>query len=162
VKAETLYMETLDKHFRKLTGPVFKKHGFAQSDVTSHWPQIVGEQTAAISTPERIRWPRGMEDKASGTLFLKVQAGRGLDVEYAAAGIIERVNRFLGYQAVSALKITQSHDFQKVTKTKSQAIPASDVVLSQVSGVQDPELQLALARLGAGVSAARSRSPQAK
>lgn len=155
-------METIDKHFRKLTAPVFKKHGFAQSDVTTQWPQIVGEQTAAISTPERIRWPRGMEDKASGTLFLKVQAGRGLDVEYAAAGILERVNRFLGYQAVSALKVTQSHDFKKASKLKRVPLEASPVVLAQVAAVEDTELQLALARLGAGVSAARTRSPQAK
>lgn len=155
-------METLDKHFRKLTEPVFKKHGFAQSDVTAHWPQIVGEQTAAISTPERIRWPRGMEDKASGTLFLKVQAGRGLDVEYAAAGIIERVNRFLGYQAVASLKVTQAHDFRKVVKTKTIALEPTPAVLAQVLTIQDTELQLALARLGAGVSAALPRSPQAK
>lgn len=155
-------METLDKHFRKLTAPVFKKHGFAQSDVTAHWPQIVGEQTAAISTPERIRWPRGMEDKASGTLFLKVQAGRGLDVEYAAAGIIERVNRFLGYQAVSSLKVTQAHDFRKAVKTKTIALEPTPAVLAKVSTIEDTELQLALARLGAGVSAALPRSPQAK
>jgi hypothetical protein len=155
-------METLDKHFRKLTEPVFKKHGFARSDVTTHWPQIVGDQTAAISTPERIRWPRGMEDKASGTLFLKVQAGRGLDVEYAATGILERVNRFLGYQAVSTLKVVQVHDFRRAVKIKAKAPVADAVVLAQVSAVSDPELQLALARLGAGVSAARTRSPQAK
>ncbi len=155
-------METLDKHFRKLTEPVFKKHGFARSDLAAHWAQIVGEQTAAISTPERIRWPRGLEDKASGTLFLKVQAGRGLDVEYAAAGILERINRFLGYQAVSQLKVTQVHDFHKSSKQQRQPAVASAIVLSQVSTIQDPELQLALARLGAGVSAASQRSPQAK
>lgn len=162
MKVETLYMETLDKHFRKLTAPVFKKHGFAQSDVTSHWPQIVGDQTAAISTPERIRWPRGMEDKASGTLFVKVQAGRGLDVEYAAAGILERVNRFLGYQAVSSLKVTQAHDFHKPVKRRLTPIEPTPAVLAQVSTIEDTELQLALARLGAGVSVSTQRSPQAK
>ena len=162
MKVETLYMETLDKHFRKLTAPVFKKHGFAQSDVTTHWPQIVGEQTAAISTPERIRWPRGMEDKASGTLFVKVQAGRGLDVEYAAAGILERVNRFLGYQAVSSLKVTQAHDFRKPVKRHVVPIEPTPAVLAQVSTIEDTELQLALARLGAGVSASTQRSPQVK
>jgi hypothetical protein len=162
LKAETLYMETLDKHFRKLTEPVFKKHGFARSDVTAHWPEIVGEQTAAISTPERIRWPRGMEDKASGTLFLKVQAGRGLDVEYAAAGILERVNRFLGYQAVSSLKVMQVHNFRKVVRIKSTPPEATAVVLAQVATIKDTDLQMALARLGAGVAASHPRSPQAK
>jgi hypothetical protein len=155
-------METLDKHFRKLTEPLFKKHGFGQSDVTAHWPEIVGAQIAAISTPERIRQPRGIEDKARGTLVLKVMAGRGLDVEYAGAGILERVNRFLGYQAVSVLKVVQVHNFKKPTKVIVPAPVATDAVMAQVSTVQDPDLQLALARLGAGVSATFQRSPQVK
>jgi hypothetical protein len=91
-----------------------------------------------------------------------VQAGRGLDVEYAAAGILERVNRFLGYQAVSSLKVQQAHDFRRAVKAKAVLPEASAAVLAQVSSIYDTELQLALARLGAGVSAVCSRSPQAK
>ncbi len=162
MKVETLYMETLDKHFRKLTASVFQKHGFAQGEVLSHWPEIVGEQVAAISTPERIRWPRGHEEKSGGTLNVKVQAGRGLDVEYAAAGIVERVNRFLGYQAVTALKVTQSHNFTRTVKAKIPQPIASPQVLDRVARVEDIDLQAALTRLGASVSVQNPRSPQAK
>jgi hypothetical protein len=155
-------MQTIDKHFRTLTAPVFKKHGFAQGDVLANWPQIVGEQAAAISSPEKIRWPHGKEAKSGGTLQVKVRAGRGLDVEYAAAGIIERVNQFLGYQGVVALKVVQSHDFKPSRKTaRSIPVPGPDV-LARVAPVADPELQAALARLGAGLSTLTPRSPQAK
>ncbi len=153
-------METLDKHFRKLTQPVFQKHGFAQGDVLANWPQIVGEQVAAISTPEKIRWPRGAGEKSGGTLHLKVQAGRALDVQYQAAGIIERINRFLGYPALSALKVLHVHDFFKVAKVAPARHEPSAAVWSRVAPVTDPDLQAALARLGAGVAA--TRSPQAK
>jgi hypothetical protein len=155
-------METLDKHFRKLTAPVFKTHGFGHSDVTGNWSAIVGEQIAAISSPERIRQARPGENNARGTLVVKVMAGRGLDVEYAAAGILERVNRFLGYQAVSVLKVMQVHTLPRASKTTPPPLVPDAVVLARVSNVQDPDLQLALARLGAGVSAMFQRSPQAK
>jgi hypothetical protein len=162
LKDDISRMQTINKHFRTLTEPVFKKHGFAQGDVLAHWPQIVGEQAAAISSPEKIRWPRGSEARSGGTLHVKVQAGRGLDVEYAAVGIVERVNQFLGYQGVTALKVVQTHDFRPSVKVSRKAPEPTLAVLSRVAPIADPELQAALARLGAGVSTLTPRSPQAK
>jgi hypothetical protein len=155
-------MQRLDKHFRTLTAPVFKKHGFAQGDVLANWPQIVGDQVANISRPEKIRWPRETEGKSGGTLHIKVQAGRGLEVEYLASGIIERVNGFLGYGAVTGLKVLQAHDFRKIVKTKSAPPVAPPDVLARVAPVTDPDLAAALTRLGAGISSKTPRSPQAK
>ncbi len=155
-------MQTLDKHFRTLTAPVFKKHGFAQGDVLSHWPQIVGEQAAAISSPEKIRWPHGKDAKSGGTLHVKVQAGRGLDVEYAAAGIVERVNQFLGYQGVVSLKVIQAHNFRPSIKVSRKSPEPDATTLARVAPVTDPDLQAALARLGAAVAIQTPRSPQVK
>lgn len=155
-------MQTLDKHFRKLTGPVFQKHGFAQGDVLSHWPTIVGREIAAITMPEKIRWPRGQEEKQGGTLYLKVPAGRGLDVQYAATAILEKINGFLGYQVLTALKIVQDHDFQPAIKPQRPALAPTPQVLARVAPVSDADLKAALVRLGAGISAPTQRSPQAK
>jgi hypothetical protein len=155
-------MQTINKHFRDLTAPLFKKHGFAQGDVLAQWSQIVGEQVAAISKPDKIRWPRDSEGKSGGTLHIKVKAGRGLEVEYLASGIIERVNGFLGYSAVTALKVLQTHDFRSSIKVKTVPPVAPAHVLAQVAPVADPELAAALTRLGAGISAQTQRSPQAK
>jgi hypothetical protein len=161
-KDDISQMQRLDKHFRTLTAPVFKKHGFAQGDVLANWPQIVGDQVANVSRPEKIRWPRDTEGKSGGTLHVKVQAGRGLELEYLASGIIERVNGFLGYGAVTALKVLQAHDFHKIVKTKLAPPIAPPDVLARVAPVADPDLAAALTRLGAGISAQTPRSPQAK
>jgi hypothetical protein len=155
-------METLDKHFRKLTAPVFKKHGFAQVELLAHWPEIAGAPLAAIAIPEKIRWPRGNEEKSGGTLHLKVQAGRGLDVQYATHTILERVNRFLGYQGVVALKIMQTHEAFTKIKVKATVPMPSPQILTTVQPVVDTDLKSALTRLGAGIAAAQQRSPQAK
>jgi hypothetical protein len=154
-------METLDKHFRKLTETVFKKHGFAQGDVVSNWALIVGNTLATLSTPERIRWPRGSDERQGGTLHVKAQAGRGLDVQYAAPAIIEKVNQFLGYGAISAIKMTQGGLAAPPDTKPAEATPSSDLI-HQLKSVEDPVLKSALARLGAGISAEKPRSPQAK
>jgi hypothetical protein len=155
-------MQTIDKHFRKLTEPVFKKHGFGQGDVLANWHQIVGEQAAAICSPEKISASRGAQESAGGTLHVKVLAGRGFDVEYAAQGILERVNQFLGYQAATRLKVVQRHDFKPAFKVSHKAPEATPAVLASVASISDPALQTALTRLGAGIAALTPRSPQAK
>jgi hypothetical protein len=151
-------METLDKHFRKLTATVFQKHGFAQGDVLASWPQIVGNTLATISRPERIRWPRGSDEPQGGTLHLKAQTGRALDVQYATPQIIEKVNQFLGFNAIATVKVTQG----TVSATATPRLHLQPVDTPALATVTDPDLKAALARLGAGVAAENTRSPQAK
>ena len=155
-------METLNKHFRKLADAAFKRYGFAQQELVSHWPLIVGDGLAAICTPERMRWPKASDDsirKAGGTVVVRAAAGCGLDVQQSVPALLERINQFLGYQAVTTIKVTQSHSLaaQKPKKT-----PIADLVSTRLDRVEDPELKAALARLGGGVAAAAARSPQAK
>lgn len=157
-------METLDKHFRQLTQSVFQKHGFAQQDIVSHWPQIVGEGMASCCCPERIRWPRSSSDSAGervagGTLHLKAAAGRGLEVQHAVPLILERINQFLGYQAITAVKVVQGYEPAPGRTAKK---PAKPLPLKSIPEIDDPDLQAALQRLGAGVAASSPRSPQAK
>ena len=59
-------METLSKHFREITKAAFARYGFAQADVVANWEAIVGPELAAVSAPERIRWPRGSGEQAHG------------------------------------------------------------------------------------------------
>lgn len=153
-------MQTIDKHFRKLTEPLFQKHGFGQVDVLSHWPSIVGAELAAITRPEKLRQGRG--EGAGATLLLKVQAGRSLDVEYAAQSIMERVNTFLGFRAVTGLKLSQVHGLLHAPEEQQVQPPVPDHVTARVSGLEDDGLKQALSRLGAHVAALKTRSPQAK
>ncbi len=127
-----------------------------------HWVDIVGSNIAAVARPDKIRWPRGITEKTGGTLHLQVQAGRALDVQYATHNILEKVNRYLGYQAVVALKIIQTHEVFSTQKPAPTVVQPSTAVLQQVAPIKDRDLQSALARLGAGVAAQVSRSPQAK
>jgi hypothetical protein len=141
-------METLSKHFRNLTKPVFQKHGFQQADILARWAEIAGPEIAAAARPERIRWPKGNEtSKQGGTLHLIAKAGRALDVQYAIPQIIARINSYLGFGAISTIKVTASHEMPEAPKPTKRSVPAPEI-----SGISDVDLHSALSRLGQAVA----------
>ncbi len=153
-------METLGKHFQKLAKTALQKHGFAQADLLSHWTVVAGD-ASDYAVPERIHWPRsvGGERQMGGTLVLKVNPGRALDVQYQAPQLLERVNQFLGYGAISAIKVLQSGvTVARPPAAKVPAPVASATIIEQVKNIEDDALKQALLQLGAAVE--MRRSPQ--
>jgi hypothetical protein len=140
-------METLAKHFRNLTKPVFQKHGFAQAELLSRWADIAGADISAAARPERIRWPKGSDAvKQGGTLHLVAKAGKALDIQYATPTIIARVNSYLGFNAIAAVKVMASQELPPAPKLAKPAAPAP-----HFSGIDDGDLQAALGRLALAV-----------
>jgi hypothetical protein len=156
-------METLSKHFREITKAAFARYGFAQADVVANWDAIVGETLAAVSAPERIKWPRGAGEEAQkqgGTLVIRAAPGRALELQYEASRIISAINSFFGYGAVASIKVMQAVELSK-GRPRPPVLPEKPVHEQDVSAVEDPALRVALERLGRGVAGARS-SPQGK
>ena len=83
----------------------FRRFGFVQSSVVTRWPEIVGETHARVCAPESIRFPPG--EKAEGILQLVVLPAHAPLIQHIIPEIMERVNRFFGYQAVSRVKLRQ-------------------------------------------------------
>jgi hypothetical protein len=83
----------------------FRKFGFVQSSVLTRWPEIVGERHARVCQPEAIRFPPG--EKTDGILQLLVVPAHAPLIQHVIPEIIERVNRFFGYQAVTKVKLRQ-------------------------------------------------------
>ncbi len=83
----------------------FRRFGFVQSSIVSRWHEIVGAAHARISLPEAIRFPPGA--KSDGILQLVVEPGHATLIQHVEPEIIERVNRFFGYRAVSRVKLRQ-------------------------------------------------------
>ena len=161
-------MERLDKHFEKLTKASFARYGFAYGELMARWPEIVGGALAQHSEPERIKWPRGSGENAQklgGTLVIRAEPGRGLDLQYQTHQIIERINQFYGYGAITSIKIMQGH------LAKSKALTNKDNIIDdkteealelRLQSIADEKLKEALHRLGAGALARRPGSPHEK
>lgn len=128
----------------------FKRFGFVQSAVVSRWREIVGERYAAASCPESIRFPAGK--RAGGTLTLTVESGHAPMMQHVAPAIIERVNRFFGYDAVIRIAIRQGAAPRRpAPPAPPRPLPAADLGDS-LRAVGDPELREVLESLARGLS----------
>lgn len=157
-------METLSKHFREITKAAFARHGFAQADVVANWDAIVGGELAAVSAPERIKWPKGSGEEAQkqgGTLVIRAAPGRALELQYEASRIISRINSFFGYGAVSAVKVIQAQALPQ-GRPAPTPLPEKPVCEQSLAALEDGPLKAALERLGRGVAGSSKSSPQGK
>ncbi|MEO9601558.1 DUF721 domain-containing protein [Parasphingorhabdus sp.] len=137
----------------------FRRYGFIQSSVVSRWPEIVGERYAAVSLPESIRFPRG--EKEGGTLHLMVSGAYATLMQHIAPDIIERVNRFFGYGAISHIRFRQGTVTPKKDKEKRVALPASlkpaPIELGEnLRDIGDAELNRVLESLASAVAKAEA------
>ena len=132
----------------------FRRFGFVQSSVVTRWPEIVGERHARVCMPEAIRFPPG--EKSGGILQLVVLPAHAPLIQHVIPEIIERVNRFFGYQAVAKAKMRQG-EVKPPTGTARQAPPSLKPIPLELGDslrdVGDPELRAVLESLARSLGA---------
>jgi hypothetical protein len=136
----------------------FKRFGFIQSSIVSRWREIVGEKYADVSAPESIRFPQGK--KSNGTLTLVIERAFGPMMQHVEPVIIERVNRFFGYEAVARVALRQGEVARakpKTTRPELRPVPAE--IGDSLREIADPELRAVLTSLAQGVASAPDGLP---
>jgi hypothetical protein len=140
-------------------GGVLKEQGFASTEIIARWADIVGAEIAAHSEPMKINWPRVINDTGDSdqsepaTLVLRVEGPMALEIQHLSAVILERVNRFFGWQAIGRIALRQAPLRRQVPK-KAPAPPDPALTASiaaTMPEVEDEALRQALARLGASI-----------
>lgn len=84
--------------------PIVRKRGLARAELIAWWPDIVGAAYAGRTVPERIRWPR---DGKAAVLVVRCDPSLALQLSYEVEQVRERLNGYLGYQAVGVVRIVQ-------------------------------------------------------
>lgn len=135
----------------------FRRFGFVQSSVVTRWPEIVGERHARHSMPESIRFPPG--EKSEGILQLVVSPAHAPLIQHVVPEIIDRVNRFFGYNAVARVKIRQGAVQQPPSTEAPRAAPPSLRPIPMELGdslrdIGDPELRTVLESLARSLGSA--------
>jgi len=133
----------------------FKAQGFANTEILSRWPDIVGPEVAAHSEPIKINWPRpvGEDLPDPATLVLRVEGPAALEIQHLSALILERVNRFFGWQAIGRIALRQAPVRRRATRKRpSPPDPALAARIAEsMPEIDDESLREALARLGAAI-----------
>jgi hypothetical protein len=130
----------------------FRKFGFIQSSVVTRWAEIVGKRHAAITAPELIRFPQGK--RSGGTLQLVVASGHAPMVQHIVPEIMERVNRFFGYDAVARVTLRQGEvqTAEPVDRPPPLMLrPVPKELGSGLREVSDPELRAVLESMARGI-----------
>jgi hypothetical protein len=134
---------------------VFERQGFASCEIVTRWETIVGTEIAAHSEPIRMQWTqsRDRDDGASATLVLRVEGPTAIEIQHLSAVIIERVNGYLGWQAIAAIALRQAPLTRRGCKPLRPPIDeaCAAAISAQMTGIADEGLRAALGRLGAAI-----------
>jgi hypothetical protein len=137
-----------------LLAETFAKQGFASTELVTRWTDIVGPDIAAHAEPIKLQWRRAVEGEPAepATLVLRVEGPAAIEVQHQSNLILERVNRFFGWQAVGRIALRQA----PLSARPRRAAPTVDAaeaerVAAGITAVADVDLRMALGRLGAAV-----------
>jgi hypothetical protein len=132
-------------------GAACRKFCFVQANVVSRWHEIVGERYGQVSLPESIRFPTGK--KSGGTLTLLVEGAHAPLVQHLGPMIIERVNRFFGYEAIARIVFRQGRLPAPAPKrARPQPAPVPRELGEGLRAVADPELRACLESLAGHIA----------
>ena len=82
-----------------------EKRGFAVVRLLTHWPEIAGEDMAAITRPVKVSYGR---EGMGATLTLLTAPAHAPMVQMQLPRLKERVNAAYGYAAIARISLTQT------------------------------------------------------
>lgn len=140
----------------QLTRKAFEKFGFSTASLILDWPKIAGSDLAACTRPEEVKWPKNLQEgpvssqshTSAALLVLRVDPAHCLEISYKVRQIMERINRFFGYRAISDIRLFSAPlntANGPVTNQPSRATSQENTG-KNILTLEDP-LQRALARL---------------
>lgn len=118
-----------------VTRPAFRRRAPAAAQILADWPQLAGPELAARAAPVKF---------AGGTLTLGCTGPTAVELQYAAAQIISRLNIALGQAVIERLRFEQQIPRPLSTPP---ARPVSRHLHPPPQGLPADELGEALARL---------------
>jgi hypothetical protein len=142
--------------------PALARRGFASADLLAAWPELVGPAFAGCSVPERISWPRASGGGRAGVLVVRVAGGRALHLQHELSVLRERINTFLGFEAIGLIRLIQGP--VALGRAKPEEPPPrldpqrAAQIGAEVDGVDDAALRDALYKLGVAVLGADNKA----
>jgi hypothetical protein len=80
----------------------FVRAGFKDPSLVLRWAEIAGPEVARLATPVKLS-----ESTQGGVLTLKAEPGAALFLQHETRPLCDRINAYLGRQAVAKLRFVQ-------------------------------------------------------
>ncbi len=149
---------SLSEILGKVLEPVIARRTGMKLELLASWKDLVGEEFASTTRPEKIDWPRRAHEDdpfQPATLVVACEPASALFFQHELAPILERTNRYFGFEAIKRIRILQK-PVSVQTTSDAPIIPnltaEDEMRLGEIlTDITDPELRDALSRLGRGV-----------
>ena len=156
---KTRDLTALSKTILPITKNIFGKKGFMEIEILTNWDKIVGEELADYSFPQKIDFKRG--EKNNGVLHLQVPSGAfALEIQHRERYILDKINAYFGYNAVTAVKIRQNgslnlheekRDEYEPPKTNLVTPEEKNYIESLAEDIKSAKLKEILTKLGQSI-----------
>ncbi len=103
------FKNTLPKNVKK----IISKKGHIYSETLDNWRYIVGDELFKVCFPKSFKNSNRL---GSSYLSIMVKRGHEVDLEYSKKSILEKLNSYLGYNAVEKLKFISFENIAKKQK----------------------------------------------
>lgn len=133
--------------------------GMLEMEILSDWTEIVGEELAQYSLPQKISFRK--DERSNGTLELLVLSGAfAMEIQHRESQILNKINTYFGYEAVAKLKIVQNSCPENFLFTKKPIDNVKKNLVSEeehnyiteiIKDVESEELRRYLKNLGEAV-----------
>jgi len=148
---------TVDGIARKVIGRDWNLY----AALLSHWPEIVGEDYARVTTPVKISFPHGKTAaekwangrREDGILLVRLPQGLVMEFTYIADQIRQRIASYFGYNAIGRIVFDPHYG----SESAAPAVPDVDEssltspYQENLKDVENSELRTALEALGHAV-----------
>ena len=142
---------TIGANIEKIVKPIFGRRGFGATTIVNNWVDVVGPVLARHTFPQQISYPMG--SRLNGTLHLRINSSAiALELQHLTPQLLDKINTYFGYRAISRLKIVQGPIPEKeVKKQTPRTILDADekrTLERKLNLISDRELKAALSNLG--------------
>lgn len=135
---------------------ILGKRGFIEVDIITNWDKIVGNELAKTTIPQQIDFKKNQ--RSNGTLHIQTISGAfALELKHKEKNVIEKINTYFGYNAVSNLKIIQNSalfetffDDKPLQNSKKNLVTKEEenYINEMTQDLENPKLKEILTKLG--------------
>ena len=111
---------------------ILKKDGFVYFEIIKNWKNIVGEKMFKDVSPVKIK-----KINNENILSINVNKNVMIEIEYSRDQIIEKINGYLGFNAIHKIQINSIDESFKIKKK----FILSDNILKKINEIKNKNLK---------------------
>ena len=158
----TFVPKKIGETLTKVNKTYSSKFGKIEFLILSKWPQIVGTFFAEHSEPDKISritddFNEFDEPIYKNFLHVRVSPAAAVEFQHYKDTIIEKINSFFGYKAITDLRLQQNF-IPKIKKSVSDNVPSKDItheekelIKNEIKNIHNKELEKSVVNLGVSI-----------